>query len=147
MTDRNCKECVHHSSGSCSKWQCFGTVTINDVKRNTLKEISEKVADEKTLKIIGTMMEELIWLVIHLQKRDLQIGGEKMSEAEIYDDICSKMTREILEDEEISDLLDEFESRVELGRENFGELILEGEEIEDFAKLLKVLREFWEGER
>lgn len=70
-----------------------------------------------------------------------------MSEAEIYDDLCSKMTREILEDEEISDLLDEFESRVELGRENFGELILEGEEIEDFAKLLKVLREFWEGER
>lgn len=125
----------------------FRNRDYNDVKRNTLKEISEKVADEKTLKIIGTMMEELIWLVIHLQKRDLQIGGEKMSEAEIYDDICSKMTREILEDEEISDLLDEFESRVELGRENFGELILEGEEIEDFAKLLKVLREFWEGER
>lgn len=59
MNDRECEKCVYHTSGQCSKWMCEGTVTINDVKRNTLKEISEKVADEKTLKIIGTMMEDL----------------------------------------------------------------------------------------
>lgn len=60
MTDRNCKECVYHSSGSCRKWQCFGTVTINDVKRETLHDLERKLTgNTEALKRISEALEGL----------------------------------------------------------------------------------------
>ena len=35
--DRDCKNCVYHSSGSCSQWDCNFT-TINDVRNETIDD-------------------------------------------------------------------------------------------------------------
>lgn len=36
--DRNCNKCIHHTSGSCSAWECKGTVTVEDVKADAIDE-------------------------------------------------------------------------------------------------------------
>lgn len=43
--DRNCPKCVFHLSGSCSQWDCCGTVTEQEVE-NMLR-IIEKLNGEK----------------------------------------------------------------------------------------------------
>lgn len=35
--DRDCKNCVYHSSGSCSQWDCNFT-TINDVRNEAIDD-------------------------------------------------------------------------------------------------------------
>lgn len=39
---RECDKCVYHSSGNCSVWECKGTVTIEDIKRQTINEICKE---------------------------------------------------------------------------------------------------------
>lgn len=41
--DRNCNKCIHHTSGSCSAWECKGTVTVEDVRKNAIEECIEVV--------------------------------------------------------------------------------------------------------
>lgn len=43
MNDRDCKKCVHHTAGFCSKWECHGTVTIADVKTEARKELVDRM--------------------------------------------------------------------------------------------------------
>lgn len=39
MMDRDCNECVYSArDGSCRKWSCEGTKTVEDVKMDTFKE-------------------------------------------------------------------------------------------------------------
>lgn len=35
--NRDCKNCVYHSSGSCSKWDCKFT-TVDDVRNEAIDE-------------------------------------------------------------------------------------------------------------
>lgn len=35
--DRDCKNCVYHSSGSCSQWDCNFT-TVNDVRNEAIDD-------------------------------------------------------------------------------------------------------------
>lgn len=37
--DRNCNKCIHHTSGSCSVWECTGTKTVEDVKTDAIDEV------------------------------------------------------------------------------------------------------------
>lgn len=37
--DRDCNKCIHHTSGSCSAWECTGTVTVEDVKADAIDEV------------------------------------------------------------------------------------------------------------
>lgn len=39
--DRDCNKCIHHTSGSCSAWECTGTKTVDDVRADALAEVEE----------------------------------------------------------------------------------------------------------
>lgn len=39
--DRDCNKCIHHTSGSCSAWECTGTKTVDDVRADELAEVEE----------------------------------------------------------------------------------------------------------
>lgn len=54
--DRDCKNCVYHSSGSCSQWDCNFT-TIND-ERN--EAIDDTVKAIKKLRAFTVLEEEEI---------------------------------------------------------------------------------------
>lgn len=43
--DRNCSKCIHHTSGSCSAWECTGTVTVEDVRKNAIEEYRKEMHD------------------------------------------------------------------------------------------------------
>ena len=42
--DRDCKNCVYHSSGSCSQWDCNFTTT-NDVRNKAIDNFTKAVED------------------------------------------------------------------------------------------------------
>lgn len=56
--NRECKKCIYHTSGECSKWNCDGAVSVEtamnesyikgyaDGSLSVTKEISEKVIEE-----------------------------------------------------------------------------------------------------
>lgn len=44
--DRDCKNCVYHSSGSCSQWDCNFT-TINDVRNEAIDDFKKILTIEK----------------------------------------------------------------------------------------------------
>ena len=54
--DRDCKNCVYHSSGSCSQWNCNFT-TINDVRN---KAVDDTVKAIKKLRAFTILEEEEI---------------------------------------------------------------------------------------
>ena len=54
--DRDCKNCVYHSIGSCSQWDCNFT-TINDVRN---KAIDDTVKAIKKLRAFTILEEEEI---------------------------------------------------------------------------------------
>ena len=49
MTEfRDCKKCVHHTSGSCSAWTCHGMETIKDVKSEAVRSFTDWIIDKKS---------------------------------------------------------------------------------------------------
>ena len=54
--DRDCKNCVYHSSDSCSQWNCNFT-TINDVRN---KAVDDTVKAIKKLRAFTILEEEEI---------------------------------------------------------------------------------------
>ena len=67
--DRDCKNCVYHSSGSCSQWNCNFT-TINDVRN---KAVDDTVKAIKKLRAFTILEEEEIDEMARQLK--LKVGG------------------------------------------------------------------------
>lgn len=67
--DRDCKNCVYHSSGSCSQWDCNFTTT-NDVRN---KAIDDTVKAIKKLRAFTILEEEEIDEMARQLK--LKVGG------------------------------------------------------------------------
>lgn len=40
--ERNCQKCIHHISGSCSKWECE-MQTLEDYRNKVIDEFAEKL--------------------------------------------------------------------------------------------------------
>lgn len=68
--DRDCKNCVYHSSGSCSQWDCNFTTT-NDVRN---KAIDDTVKAIKKLRAFTILEEEEINEMARQLK--LKVGGK-----------------------------------------------------------------------
>lgn len=49
--DRDCKNCVYHSSGSCSQWDCNFT-TVNDVGNKAVDDTVKAIKDLYTFTIL-----------------------------------------------------------------------------------------------
>lgn len=49
--DRDCKNCVYHSSGSCSQWDCNFT-TVNDVRNKAVDDTVKAIKDLYTFTIL-----------------------------------------------------------------------------------------------
>lgn len=45
MTERNCNECIHHTSGNCDSWDCK-MQTVEDVKKEAVNEYVKVVVKE-----------------------------------------------------------------------------------------------------
>ena len=45
MVERNCIKCVFHLSGSCSQWDCVGTVTEQEVENMLRMLKAQEAAD------------------------------------------------------------------------------------------------------
>lgn len=44
--ERDCSKCIHHISGSCSAWNCNGTVTLDEVKAEAYEQgLKDATAD------------------------------------------------------------------------------------------------------
>ena len=54
--DRDCENCVYHSSGSCSQWDCNFT-TINDVRNEAIDDTVKAI---KKLRAFTVLEEEEI---------------------------------------------------------------------------------------
>ena len=67
--DRDCKNCVYHSSGSCSQWDCNFTTT-NDVRNEAIDDTVEAI---KKLHAFTILEEEEIDKMARLLK--LKAGG------------------------------------------------------------------------
>ena len=50
--ERECDKCIHHTSGMCSSWECK-MQTVEDVKREAVKEFAEAVLAELEAKRKG----------------------------------------------------------------------------------------------
>jgi len=47
MEDRNCNECVCSTrDGFCRRFECAGTVTVEDIKAEAIKEYHDKLSKE-----------------------------------------------------------------------------------------------------
>lgn len=67
--DRDCKNCVYHSSGSCSQWDCNFTTT-NDVRNEAIDDTVKAI---KKLHAFTILEEEEIDEMARLLK--LKTGG------------------------------------------------------------------------
>lgn len=46
VLERNCNRCVYSTrNGDCVKWTCDGTVTVNKLKQDALKELANKLIE------------------------------------------------------------------------------------------------------
>ena len=61
--NRECNKSVYHASGSCSAWECKGTKTVEDVIRETRKEVLDEVYVIAINENHDTLIE---WLQEHL---------------------------------------------------------------------------------
>ena len=43
--DRDCNNCIHHTSGACSSWDCE-MMTVEDYRNKAIDEFAEKVVAE-----------------------------------------------------------------------------------------------------
>lgn len=67
--DRDCKNCVYHSSGSCSQWDCNFTTT-NDVRNEAIDDTVKAI---KKLRAFTVLEEEEIDEMARQLK--LKVGG------------------------------------------------------------------------
>lgn len=67
--DRDCKNCVYHSSGSCSQWDCNFTTT-NDVRNEAIDDTVKAI---KKLRAFTILEEEEIDEIARQLK--LKAGG------------------------------------------------------------------------
>ena len=67
--DRDCKNCVYHSSGSCSQWDCNFTTT-NDVRNEAIDDTVKAI---KKLRAFTVLEEEEIGEMARQLK--LKAGG------------------------------------------------------------------------
>lgn len=67
--DRDCKNCVYHSSGSCSQWDCNFTTT-NDVRNEAIDDTVKAI---KKLRAFTISEEEEIDEMARQLK--LKVGG------------------------------------------------------------------------
>lgn len=52
--NRNCEKCVYNTDGSCSQWECPGTTTIEDIRKQGYDE-----GFDKANKLIKPLMEKI----------------------------------------------------------------------------------------
>ena len=50
--DRDCERCIYHTEKGCSKWECEGTVTIEDAEKairslQAWEEVLQELEDER----------------------------------------------------------------------------------------------------
>lgn len=57
--DRECNKCIYHISGSCSRWNCEGTETLEHHDRKLLDELNEFLVEEKG-EYVGSDMDEFL---------------------------------------------------------------------------------------
>nr|DAM84093.1 MAG TPA: hypothetical protein [Bacteriophage sp.] len=71
--DRDCKNCVYHSSGSYSQWDCNFT-TINDVRNKTVDDFV-KAVKKHNWNIRNRNENEFIYGAIDEIAEQLKAGG------------------------------------------------------------------------
>lgn len=72
--DRDCKNCVYHSSGSCSQWDCNFTTT-NDVRNKAIDDFV-KVVKKHNWNIRNRNENEFIYGAIDKIAEQLKAGGK-----------------------------------------------------------------------
>lgn len=72
--DRDCKNCVYHSSGSCSQWDCSFT-TINDVRNKAVDDFV-KVVKKHNWNIKNRNENEFIYGAIDEIAEQLKAGDK-----------------------------------------------------------------------
>lgn len=72
--DRDCKNCVYHSSGSCSQWDCNFTTT-NDVRNKAVDDFV-KVVKKHDWNIRNRNENEFIYGAIDEIAEQLKAGGK-----------------------------------------------------------------------
>lgn len=83
---RDCSRCVYYSGDHCSKWECIGTTTVNDIKTNILSDVSmimrnhSNAYKQRWFKD-KDVMDHKIYLALKECIRDV----EKLNEQNIYD--------------------------------------------------------------
>lgn len=71
--NRDCKNCVYHSSGSCSQWDCNFTTT-NDVRNKAVDDFV-KVVKKHNWNIRNRNENEFIYGAIDEIAEQLKAGG------------------------------------------------------------------------
>lgn len=71
--DRDCKNCVYHSSGSCSQWDC-NFATTNDVRNKAIDDFV-KVVKKHNWNIRNRNENEFIYGAIDEIAEQLKAGG------------------------------------------------------------------------
>lgn len=71
--NRDCKNCVYHSSGSCSQWDCNFTTT-NDVRNKAIDDFV-KVVKKHNWNIRNRNENEFIYGAIDEIAEQLKAGG------------------------------------------------------------------------
>lgn len=72
--DRDCKNCVYHSSGSCSQWDCRFT-TINDVRNKAVDDFV-KAVKKHNWNIRNRNENEFIYGAIDEIAEQLKVGDK-----------------------------------------------------------------------
>lgn len=51
---RDCNKCVYSTrDGNCRKWECKGTVTVEDIRKEAIKDFAEWLKDNSYLNWVG----------------------------------------------------------------------------------------------
>jgi len=72
---RDCENCIYHTENGCSKWECKGTVTLDDYK----SQIRADALDE----FINNVSESIIWdILAEIMKRNINAseGSDRIIE-------------------------------------------------------------------
>lgn len=58
--NRDCKNCVYHSSGSCSRWNCEFT-TVDDVRNKAIDDFANLFKSKTTMEnnLVKEIVEQL----------------------------------------------------------------------------------------
>lgn len=72
--DRDCKNCVYHSSGSCSQWDCNFT-TINDVRNKAVDDFAATIIPRLSDAIYSQDISSMTNLIDEIAEQ-LKAGGK-----------------------------------------------------------------------